>query len=58
MLSCNDICDLLVEKLLAAGFKIDTSTQDHHDIYKALNSCVITNPEKGVLKKDGTRYPA
>lgn len=51
MLSCNDICDKLVEKLIAAGFKIDTDTQDHHDIWKALNECTIeAKPEKGSMQ--------
>lgn len=56
MLSCNDICDKLVEKLLAAGFKINTQTEDHHDIWKALNECTIIKPSVTKLCPEDCRF--
>jgi hypothetical protein len=43
-LSCSDTCDLLMEKLLAAGFKIDINWQGQEKLYEALKSCTILPP--------------
>jgi hypothetical protein len=45
MLSCSDTCDLLMEKLRAAGYKIDPETEGQDDLYAALQNCTILPPE-------------
>jgi hypothetical protein len=43
-LSASDTSDLLVEKLLAVGFKIDTTRDGQDEIYAALQHCTILPP--------------
>lgn len=34
--SCSDVCEIVHEKLISLGFKIDNSNEDHTDMIEAL----------------------
>lgn len=38
---CTDICEIIMDKLLALGFKLDTADEDHSDIIEALAQCEL-----------------
>lgn len=44
-LSCSDTCELLMEKMLAAGFKIDPAYEGQEDLYEALKTRTILPPD-------------
>ena len=48
-LSCSDTCDLLMQKLLDAGFKINPKTQGQDRLYAALETCTIL-PSNGEVQ--------
>ena len=47
-LSCSDTCELLMEKLMQAGYKIDPDAEGQDDLYNALASCTILPPENKI----------
>ena len=49
-ISCSDVCEQVIERLLQLGFKINTEDEDHTDIMDALG-CITMTVAKGMCPK-------
>lgn len=54
--SCSDVCDEVLRRLKALGFKLD-DTEDHEQIFDALGECVLVRPTPYLLVMRGDCEP-
>ena len=56
-LDCSDVCEIVHDRLLALGFKIDPDDEDHADIIEALQQVKFIKEDDQTQETTEASYP-